>query len=68
MGVSPIHYINSLRLNKAKKMLEETNTPISQIMEAIGFYDSAYFSKTFKEYYGCSPKEYRDGSKSKTTH
>ncbi|MBQ8309183.1 MAG: AraC family transcriptional regulator [Clostridia bacterium] len=60
MGVSPIQYVNYLRIDRAKHLLEKTNKSISQILEEVGFYDSAHFSKAFKSYYGYSPRQYRE--------
>lgn len=60
MGVTPIRYINSTRLEHAKYLLEQTSYPIKTIMEKVGFLDSSYFSKMFKSYYGVSPLQYRN--------
>lgn len=50
--------INSLRINKARKLLEQSDKKIYEIAELTGFEDTAYFSKVFKKYVGSSPKEY----------
>ena len=50
--------INSLRIQKAKELLEGGNKKIYEIAKETGFDDTAYFSKVFKKYAGCPPKEY----------
>ena len=60
MGTTPIQYINFLRLDHAKHLIEQTDKPISLIMEETGFYDSAHFSKSFKAYFNYSPSRYRE--------
>lgn len=52
-------YINTLRLERAKKMLESDNTSISEIALSSGFSDQSYFSKVFFSTYGVTPTEYR---------
>ena len=63
-GYSPINYINIVKLEEAKYLLEQTSDPINTIMEKVGFYDSAHFSKIFKKHYGFSPSKYREISQS----
>lgn len=59
-GYSPMHYVNVLKIDKAKTMLEQSNRSINDIMEELGFYDSAHFSKLFKSFCGYSPKRFRE--------
>lgn len=58
-GISPIHYLNQTRLEKAKKMLSYSDLNISEISEKIGFNDLFHFSKSFKNYTGFSPSEFK---------
>ena len=56
-GVMQNRMLNSLHLpEKAKKMLVESEFKISEIAEAVGYSDVSYFSKSFKKYFGVSPK------------
>lgn len=57
-GVSPIEYKMSIKINRAKYLLQSTSMSITEISDNLGFYDTAYFCKTFKKYTGCSPKNY----------
>ena len=60
-GCLPLEYLLTLRIERAKKMLEQ-DISIKEIASAVGFQDALYFSKVFKRSTGCSPSEYR-GSK-----
>ena len=47
------------RLQQAAYYLENTPLPISRIIEKIGYENSSYFYRVYKDYYGISPREYR---------
>lgn len=57
--MSPIEYINTLRINKAAKLLKETNQKIIDISFEVGFDNTSYFIKTFKRQKKCTPSEFR---------
>jgi YesN/AraC family two-component response regulator len=48
-----------LKIKWAKKLLEATDMPISQISDELGFNESGYFIKTFKKYEDITPAVYR---------
>ena len=56
---STAEYIKNFRLEKALKMLVETDTSISGIYVDCGFNSPQSFNKVFKKKYGCTPSEYR---------
>lgn len=58
-GVTPMYYINSLRLKKAKELLMFSEMNISQIANAVGFQTIHYFSRYFKDKENITPSEYR---------
>lgn len=58
MMISLSEYINGVRLEKAREMLENSNLPIVQIIEKIGMENESYFYKLFKKKYGVTPKEH----------
>lgn len=58
-GTSPVKFRNDLKLKKAKEMLETTEYNISEISDILGFTDIYYFSKLFKNRYGCTPSAYK---------
>lgn len=53
-------YITSLRLEKAKQMLENRKLKLHQISAGIGFIDANYFSTLFKKHTGLTPSEFRE--------
>lgn len=59
MGLSPISYLNSYRLQRAAHMLMNTEKSIQEIAEGCGFDDNSYFSKLFKRKYHMPPHNYR---------
>lgn len=60
MGINYIEYINTLRLEKAREMLDDSNISISEAAVKTGFENVSYFSKRFKKKYGISPQDYRN--------
>lgn len=58
-GTTIISYIESLRIKRAERYLENTDMSISRIAFSCGFEDSNYFSNTFKKTHGKTPSEYR---------
>lgn len=58
-GISPIHYLISLRIQEGKRLLAETDLTLSQISAVLGFCSSSYFSQCFRNAEEMSPSEYR---------
>lgn len=56
---SPIDYLISYRLNTAKTLLIETDLAMTDIAYRCGFSGASYFSKSFKQAVGMTPKGYR---------
>jgi signal transduction histidine kinase/ligand-binding sensor domain-containing protein/CheY-like chemotaxis protein len=54
-GLSTTEFIKKIRLNEARKMLEEGTFTVSEIAYKVGFNDPAYFSKSFKRLFGKTP-------------
>ncbi len=52
-------YIARRRMEKAAKLLRESTDPISKIAMEVGYSNFSYFSKTFRDYVGSTPNEYR---------
>ncbi len=59
LGQSPNDYIQSLRCDRARKLLEERDVTATEIAYELGFSSSQYFSRVFRKYTGLSPVEYR---------
>ena len=62
-GITLRQYIISYRLKAAKRMLEFTKKSIAEIAEETGFTDASYFTKTFRQSFEMTPKEWRNKSK-----
>lgn len=52
-------YLNRMRVEKAKELLRTNSNSIQYISEKCGFMNQGYFSKIFKKFTGCSPREYQ---------
>ena len=61
MGVTPMQYVTSIRINKAKELLKNTNYSIQEISGLVGYENPLYFSRIFRKQIGCSPSGYRKG-------
>lgn len=59
-GTNFVDLLNTARIENAKKMLLESNMKIYEIAEAVGYTDTAYFSKIFKRVTQVTPNEYRN--------
>lgn len=59
IGKTPIDYINSLRINKAMRLLSESEASMAEISDSVGFCNANYFHKIFKQYRDTSPLQYR---------
>jgi signal transduction histidine kinase/ligand-binding sensor domain-containing protein/CheY-like chemotaxis protein/AraC-like DNA-binding protein len=57
-GKSPSIYVRSIRLLKAKEMIENGDGNISEVAYLVGFSSPIYFSKCFKEEFGYPPKNF----------
>ncbi|MDY3928361.1 MAG: AraC family transcriptional regulator [Clostridia bacterium] len=57
-GISPIAYLNELRIKKAKEMLKSDYGSITDIAESLGYLNIYDFSRTFKKHVGISPSKY----------
>ncbi len=54
-----------IRLNRAANLLASTSKPVEEIIADIGYENSSYFHRLFKERYGMTPKQFRDKSREK---
>jgi AraC-like DNA-binding protein len=54
-----IEFVRTIRLKRAAQILLNTDQPISHISQEVGFEDPKYFSKSFRQYFGTTPSEYR---------
>jgi transcriptional regulator GlxA family with amidase domain len=56
---TPSRYYLQLRLQRARELLKQTDLSLVDISEQAGFVSNSHFSKSYKEFYGCSPSTER---------
>lgn len=61
MQMTFIEYVTKKRMEKAKKLLRQTEKYAGEIAAEVGYKDAHYFSFVFKKTVGCTPREYRNG-------
>jgi len=59
-GVNFIEYLTQLRMEEAKRLLEESDLSIKEVCSEVGYSDPNYFSRNFKKYTGITPTEARE--------
>ena len=58
-GSSPREYLNRLRLEDARQLLENSDLSVTEIADRIGFLSPPHFNRLFKQVYGLPPAQYR---------
>lgn len=58
-GQTVLDYVNYLRIDHAKQLLETTDEPIENVIKSIGYFDVSSFIRKFKKDMGITPGEYR---------
>jgi AraC family transcriptional regulator len=58
-GVSPHHYVAERRHERAKSLLRETDQPIAEISQQLGYSAASHFCVSFQRYAGMTPRQYR---------
>lgn len=58
-GMAPIDYVQNLRIEAAKRLLESERTAVDEISAAVGYEDASFFRRLFKRRTGLAPREYR---------
>lgn len=59
-GSNLVKYLTDYRMQKAKELLDKSNKKIVDICKMCGYQNQSYFNKLFKNYYGITPKQYRE--------
>lgn len=59
MGCTVGAYVRRLRVERARRALEDGDLSLSRLALDLGFYDQSHFTRTFKAHVGCPPGEYR---------
>lgn len=59
-GITPMEFVNQVRLQQAKRLLiEEPDVPVKEIAGRCGFRDAGYFGRVFKRYEKTTPLHFR---------
>ncbi|MDA8156145.1 MAG: helix-turn-helix domain-containing protein [Actinomycetota bacterium] len=58
-GLSPMHYLARVRVERAKELLQSTSSSISTVAAEVGFNDLSSFIKHFKRVAGCTPRTFK---------
>lgn len=58
-GYSPLAYVQHVRIERAKRMLERTQEPVDEISHAVGYENTSFFRRVFKRATHLSPNAYR---------
>lgn len=58
-GYTPVEYVQALRIEEAKQMLESEATVIEEISASVGYEDPTFFRRLFKRRAGVTPAQYR---------
>ena len=56
---TPWQYLQSLRIEHARKLLETTSMSLEKLVYAVGYEDMSSFTRLFKKTTGLSPSQYR---------
>jgi transcriptional regulator GlxA family with amidase domain len=59
LGMSPLSYLQSQRVARARQLLESSKLPLDRIVEQCGYEDVSSFRKLFARQVGMTPREYR---------
>jgi len=62
LGATPAQYYVQLRLERARRMLRQTDMSVAEVAIACGFVSLSHFAKVYRRHYGCSPREDRKAS------
>ena len=58
-GLTPLDYVQALRLEEAKQMLEMGDLSVEAIANEIGYEDASFFGRMFRRKVGMTPVQYR---------
>lgn len=60
VGMAPQQYLASVRMEKARRLLQDTDMSVQAVAASVGYEDALHFSKTFKKVQGITPSGYRN--------
>jgi transcriptional regulator GlxA family with amidase domain len=57
-GLSPVEYRNKLRMEEADRLIRSGEYSVREAAEAVGCFNGSFFAKTYKSYFGHTPREH----------
>lgn len=67
-GVTLNRFIKEIRMEKARELLESTTMKVTDIAASVGFANSSYFTRSFREYFGYTPEACRRDCTAREAH
>lgn len=58
-GMPPLEYVQTLRLEESKQILETTELPVEAVAQEVGYEDAGFFGRLFRRKVGLTPAQYR---------
>lgn len=65
LGISPLDFLQEVRINIAKDLLKTSNLSISEIVDKVGYQDTGFFTHLFKKHMATTPIAYRETVRAK---
>jgi AraC family transcriptional activator of mtrCDE len=59
LGQTPMRFVRDVRLQRAARLLRKTDLSVDGVATRVGFSSRSHFSRAFRDYYSCSPAQYR---------
>jgi len=63
MGITLIDYLTNVRINAAKRLMLKTEMNCTQVCFEVGYNNQSYFTRTFKQVTGMTPRQFRQANK-----
>ena len=63
-GATAADYLAALRMEEARRLLRQTNLPVSEVSRQSGYADASAFTRRFKRYADMTPLQYRQAARS----
>lgn len=60
-GLSTSYVVRSIRLQRAKQLLETSDLNVSEVGYAVGYTNSSHFTQDFRKEFGKPPREFKSG-------
>lgn len=59
VGITPLQYVQNVRIEQAKAILASSRYSIQEVSDLVGYHDTRYFSRIFKQLTGMSPRDWK---------